>query len=1036
MDTSGSRPRAYLSLVLHAHLPHVRDPEHERFLEEQWFYEALLETYLPLLLGLEGLVRDGVDFRLTLGLTPTLLELLADDLLRDRFERRLDGLLELCRKEVARHRGSPELLEVLAFYVDRLERLRELYLVGCRRDVTEGFRRLQDLGRVEIIASAATHGLLPVLAQEPSSARAQVRIGIETYHAAFGRRPQGFWLPECAYAPGIDELLAEEGIRYFFLESHGVLNASTRARRGVYAPVICPSGVAAFARDPECSRQVWSSEEGFPGHPDYREFYWDVGFEAPLEVVGPHIGADNLRTHTGIKYRRVTGRTDHKDLYVRERALHRAAEHARVFLGWRRAQAAWLKERLDRPPIIVAPFDAELFGHWWFEGPEWLCFLLRGAAALGDELVMATPSEYLADFPVSQRARPSPSTWGAGGYLDHWLNGATDEATPRILEASRRMGVLAREEPGATGIRRRALNQAARELLLAQASDWPFILKSGTATQYARARLVGHIAAFDALTAVRDERGADAAGLGRLEARNNLFPDLDYEVFGPGRAQLAGARRATPRHVAFLSAEAAPFVKVGGLADVAGALPRALAALGVRVTVVLPAYRAVDREAHQVEVLREGLCLPSGRKRTFRLLEARSPAGGVRVLLVDLPDLFDREGVYVDPATGKEPPDAAERFLVFTLAALVALREVGDPVDVIHSHDHHTALAPAFLTRLQEADPILGHAATVYTIHNLGYQGIFPAAELEHVGIPVPQNGEASPFLQNGALNLMQAGILLADRISTVSEGYAREILSGDAAAAGLKEALALRRQDLVGILNGIDVETWNPSTDPHLPRPYSVDDLSGKAASRRALLQRFRLSSVAGSQPVVGMISRLVDQKGLDLLQQCLGRLLDLGIALVVLGTGLPKYEELLGRAARGRPGQIGVELRFDEPLSHLIEAGADLFLMPSLYEPCGLNQLYSLRYGTVPVVRATGGLADTVVDDDSHPGRGNGFAFLEYRPEALLDAVARARAAYLDPERWRGIQLRGMTADPSWERSALKYLELYRGAMAAHKH
>src|SRR2546425_10332622 len=284
--TPPGEPRGYFALVLHAHLPFVRHPHHARFIEENWFYEALTEAYLPLLVMLENLIQDGVDFRLTMSLTPPLVSMFDDELLRGRYQQKLDKLIELCEKEIVRHRHNPTFLETATFYRGHYGRLRDYYFNRWQRDVPGAFRRVQDQGFLEILASPATHGYLPLLRHEPSSVRAQVAVGVEHYWKRFGRKPQGMWLPECAYYPGLDEVLAGEGIRYFLMESHGVLNGSTRARYGVHAPVACPSGVAAFARDPECSNQVWSSREGFPGDPDYREFYWDVGFEMPLDYIG------------------------------------------------------------------------------------------------------------------------------------------------------------------------------------------------------------------------------------------------------------------------------------------------------------------------------------------------------------------------------------------------------------------------------------------------------------------------------------------------------------------------------------------------------------------------------------------------------------------------------------------------------------------------------------------------------------------------------------------------------------------------------
>jgi 1,4-alpha-glucan branching enzyme len=1030
MQAASTGAEGYFCLLLHAHLPYIRHPEHSRFLEESWFFEAMTETYLPLLLAFEELERDAVEFRAAWSLTPTLLSMFDDELLRDRYQRHLESLIQLAEKEAVRQRHHRLFRETAEFYLQRFRHLFGFYVVSCRRDLTAAFRRLQDKGLVEILASAATHGYLPLLRHEPSSVRAQVLVAVDHYRAAFGRDPQGMWLPECGYYPGLDELLAEAGLRYFCLETHGVLNGSTRARDGVHAPVICPSGVAAFARDPETTRQVWSSQDGFPGDPDYREFYWDIGYELPLDYIGPYVGPDGVRIPTGIKYHRVTGRTDDKQPYEREAAKRKAALHAAQFLEWRIRQVEWLKGRMDRRPFILAPYDAELFGHWWFEGPEWIQYLLRKMAFDQKTVLAVAPSEYLAEYPEGQLSTPSASSWGHKGHNEVWLNGGNDWLYPRLHRAAAEMADLAFRRRGARGLEERFLDQAARELLLAQASDWSFILKTRTATGYAIRRTCDHLDNFQRLAGALRDGPLDEALVAGLEARNNIFPRLSYRVFEDVPPRPAHAIPRQPRHVALLTAEMAPLVKVGGLADVAGALPAALAACGARVTVILPAYRSIDQKKHGIRLLRRGV--PAGaRGRAFDLLEGRPPAPGVRLLLIEDEELFGREGVYVDPKTKSEYPDTAARFASFTRAALESLRLLGEPVDIVHSHDHQTALASAYLKIQYRDDPVLGRAGAVYTLHNLGYQGVYGPEVLEVAGFGRDQFYPGSPFEHEGSVNWMKAGISFADKVSTVSRTYAREICEDPIQGAGLGEILRRRRRDLAGILNGIDVNEWNPAGDPFIPRPFDAAEIEGKLDSKRELLRRAGLDETDLEGPVAGMITRLVDQKGLDLLADGLEQLLETGLRLIVLGTGLEKYEKLLSEAEERFAGRMKVLLRFDNAMAHLIEAGSDLFLMPSLYEPCGLNQMYSLRYGTVPVVRATGGLADTVSDADATPD-GVGFTFQPYTVEAFLDAVARALKAHADPERWRAIQHAAMTRNNSWAVSAGKYLELYRGALA----
>jgi starch synthase len=487
-----------------------------------------------------------------------------------------------------------------------------------------------------------------------------------------------------------------------------------------------------------------------------------------------------------------------------------------------------------------------------------------------------------------------------------------------------------------------------------------------------------------------------------------------------------------PIHVALLVAEMAPLVKVGGLADVAGALPAELAARGARVTVILPAYGTIDLARYRFRRVAEELYAPLGSESLgFAVLESDLAPPGVRWYLIEHDAFFRRPAVYVDPTTKEEYADNALRFTYFTRASLEALRAMGDPVDVVHSHDHQTALASVLLDTFYRDDPIIGRAASVYTLHNLGYQGIHPPEILTAAGFERSACVPGSPFEYWGRVNFMKLGIIYADIVSTVSETYAREIRIDEKQGAGLDVELRAREKDLVGILNGVDVKEWDPAADPFLAARYGVDDTSGKRHCKRALLEELGFDARDLETPLVAMITRLVDQKGLDLVTESFDRLLASGARFVFLGTGLPKYEQFLQRAAVEHSDRVAARITFDNGLAHRIEAGADVFLMPSLYEPCGLNQMYSLRYGTVPVVRATGGLADTVPDVD-RDSDGVGFSFDEYTSEALLDALGRCLKAYGDPKRWGRIVRRGMSRDLSWGASAAKYIALFRHAIA----
>ena len=523
--------KGYLAIVLHAHLPYVRHPEFDDSLEENWLYEAITDTYIPLLNVLEGLVRDEVDFRLTMSLTPTLASMLRDAFLQSRYERRLEGLLELSKKELERTRHEPGVNRLAKMYHQRLNRVYDAYVGRYRKDLVRAFGNFQKLGKLEIIASAATHGYLPLLAINPSAVRTQVGVGVDHYEHLFGKRPAGFWLPECAYYPGVDNILAKRGIRYTILETHGITRARPKPAHGVYAPVYCPSGLAAFGRDPESSKQVWSSIEGYPGDYDYREFYRDIGYDLGMDYIKPYIHPDGIRIDTGFKYHRVTGKGDQKELYVPERAEQKAEAHAEDFVAKREQQAFHLGSFMDRNPVVLAPFDAELFGHWWFEGPVWLDHVIRKVASGRRKLRLVTPSEYLAEYPTNQVATPCLSSWGDKGFSEVWLNGSNDWIYPHLHWASAAVEAEGRRQIDADGLKGRALDQAVRELLLAQSSDWAFMINAGTMVEYASKRTRGHLARLHRLLRDLGEDRLDEDWLSTIEGQDNIFPYMNLRSF-------------------------------------------------------------------------------------------------------------------------------------------------------------------------------------------------------------------------------------------------------------------------------------------------------------------------------------------------------------------------------------------------------------------------------------------------------------------------------------------------------------------------
>lgn len=465
--------------------------------------------------------------------------------------------------------------------------------------------------------------------------------------------------------------------------------------------------------------------------------------------------------------------------------------------------------------------------------------------------------------------------------------------------------------------------------------------------------------------------------------------------------------------VLMVASEAAPFAKTGGLADVLGSLPAALAARGEEVVVVLPRYRKISL-AHARKVYeRMELWVGPGRYQADIWLTYEK---GVPFLLVDIPALYDRDGIYGE--WNKEYWDNHTRYAALCHAGLAVARSIFRP-DIIHCHDWQTGLLPVFLRQFYRYDPTFYNVKVVFTIHNLGYQGEFGRDSLFWLGLP-DSFFHMDALEAYGKVNLLKGGLVFSDHLTTVSRAYAREIQTPEYGF-GLDGLLRARAGQLTGILNGVDYHEWNPAADPHIAAHYTADDLSGKWACKRDLLEAFGLPTDRMEVPVIGIVSRLAKQKGFDLIQAAAAELQQFDIRMVVLGTGEREYEEMFQHLAWVRPDKFACRIAYDNRLAHKIEAGADMFLMPSRYEPCGLNQIYSLRYGTVPVVRATGGLDDTI--DES-----TGFKFHDYHPGALLWALRQALDAYYDAPRWDALRKAGMRKDYSWEASAAEYASLYR--------
>ena len=530
-------PTTSVCLFLHAHLPFIRHPEHDDFLEEDWLFEAITETYLPLIEVMQGWVRDEVGVKLTMSMSPTLCEMLTDPLLLTRYRRRLDRLLRLT-EALSRHPDADDWIdEVHRFYHERLVRLSDLFERESQ-DVVGAIRRLMDAGVVEVATCAATHAFLPMFEVTPEFIRAQIRLGAQTHRRHFARHPPGIWLPECGYSPGLDEILADEGLLYFVVDAHAVHLANPAPVFGHMAPVITPAGVFAFPRHPTTSRRVWSAEIGYPGDFRYREYYRDAGFDLPTGQLQDFLLSNGERRHTGIKRHRITGRSvplDGKEVYDRHDAMVACRQHALNFCDILRYEAIGPGPHPPGQRVITAPYDAELFGHWWFEGPDFIDEVARGLASTSEVARMRSLGDVVALGAEWQVAQPARSSWGRRGQAEVWLNERNDWVWPRLHRAVRRVQYLVDTYQPRSASVDRAMRQMIRSLCLSAASDWPFMLTMGTTVSYAERRLRAHLAEVERLGEQIEANAILHRDLDVLEARDTLFPDLLPEWFGSSR---------------------------------------------------------------------------------------------------------------------------------------------------------------------------------------------------------------------------------------------------------------------------------------------------------------------------------------------------------------------------------------------------------------------------------------------------------------------------------------------------------------------
>ncbi|MBP7095263.1 MAG: DUF1957 domain-containing protein [Spirochaetia bacterium] len=525
---------AYIALVLNAHLPFVRQPDYPRFLEERWLFEAMSETYLPLLRLMRRLEADAVPYRFTLVLSPTLIAMLGDELLKDRYVGFLDQQLELARRELERTAGDTAFHNLARLYENLYRMDRDDFVGLYGRDLVAAFDFYYKKGRIDIMTSGATHAFLPIFRDVGQVVPAQVETAVAGHRGAFGKLPSGFWMPQLGWYPGAEDVLRANNLQFTVVSTRGALLGDPVPERGSYAPTRSANGLSFFIRDVDSTDAVWSENSGYPADPAYRDFYRDIGFDLGLDYVAPFIEEDRTRIFTGFKYWAVTGKTDQKRPYDPSAAYNRAFEHAEAFLRDRAAQAEAAGPHLDRPPLMVCPYDAELFGHWWFEGPLWLEALFRRAND-GKKLSFVTLEEYLKLHPDSQESVPEFSSWGDGGYADVWLNGSNDWIYRHAIKVAERMAELAERFPNESGLKERVLNQAARETLLAQCSDWALLMRAGKSSSFARKQVEDAVTNFNRIYEMLCANQVGTEWITRLEKRNNLFPFINYRMFRPRR---------------------------------------------------------------------------------------------------------------------------------------------------------------------------------------------------------------------------------------------------------------------------------------------------------------------------------------------------------------------------------------------------------------------------------------------------------------------------------------------------------------------
>ncbi len=522
-----------VNFVLHAHMPFVRHPEHERFLEEDWLFESINESYLPLLRMLNNLKDRNITYKLSICFSPTLISMLVDPLLQKRYINYLKLHINLGKKEVKRcQKDQPEALEMAKTYLENLEDNYRDYIQVYKNNILTGFKKLKEEGYLELLASAATNSFFPVYREFPIAINAQIEVGIQTFIEAFEFTPDGFWLPECGYYPGLETILAKHNITYFPASSQSVLFSETRCETGVYRPVKTENNVTIFPRDYQTTSLVWS-HEGYPSSKEYREFYRDIGYDLPLDYIKPYIHEPDVRVFTGFKYWSITDKGLEKDYYNKDKAMKIAQQHALNYVYNIAQKGRAVRPNLNgKDPLFTLCFDAELFGHWWYEGLKWLETILVEQNSECASITLINPRDFIKQEGKGfQKIKPCLSSWSEGGYSKIWLDGSNNWIYRHTHKAIERMVELSDRFPNQQSLKKRFLDQAAREVLLSMACDWPYMIYNDTNSQFAKNQLVSHLANFNVVYSNMCKNAVNTEWLVKSESRDNIFPDIDYNIF-------------------------------------------------------------------------------------------------------------------------------------------------------------------------------------------------------------------------------------------------------------------------------------------------------------------------------------------------------------------------------------------------------------------------------------------------------------------------------------------------------------------------